>query len=258
MWKLPVYTKYYAVEHTEVRDRGMYHWMDAVVFHKMEVAKEDLIMSKVLDARGWACPKPVLETKKALQTENALTVIVDNRAARENVSRLASKSGCQVQVEEKDDGVYLHIKREAEAPAQDRGRPESQKTRQPENRLSGTPAFRSSVRGGKLVLFIGSDIVGSGSDELGGILMRVFMHTFLEVEPRPETIIFMNNGVKLAVSDSPVLEDLQALADEGVEILICGTCLNYFGLTDKVAVGEISNAYTIAETLLQAGRVVRL
>jgi intracellular sulfur oxidation DsrE/DsrF family protein len=68
----------------------------------------------------------------------------------------------------------------------------------------------------------------------------------------------MNNGVKLAISDSPVLEDLQVLADKGVEILICGTCLKYFDLTDKVAVGQISNAYTIAETLLQAGKVVRL
>ena len=246
MWKLPVYTKYYAVEHTEVRDRGIYNWMDAVVFHKMEVSREDLIMSKVLDARGWACPKPVLETKRALQTENTLTVIVDNRAARENVSRLASKSGCQVQVEEKDDGIYLHMKRVAEAPAQE----EAEKEPESERYITRD--------GGKLALLIASDTIGSGSDELGGILMRAFMHTFLEVEPRPETIIFMNNGVKLAVSDSPVLEDLQALADEGVEILICGTCLNYFGLTDKVAVGEISNAYTIAETLLQAGSIVRL
>ena len=88
--------------------------------------------------------------------------------------------------------------------------------------------------------------------------MRAFMYTFLEVEPRPETIILMNNGVKLAVSDSPVLEDLQTLANEGVEVLICGTCLNYLSLTDKVAVGEISNTYTIAETLLQADSVVRL
>jgi selenium metabolism protein YedF len=107
-------------------------------------------------------------------------------------------------------------------------------------------------------LSISSDTVGQGSDELGGILMRAFMHTFMEVEPRPDTIIFMNNGVRLTVSGSPVLEDLQALAHEGVEILVCGTCLNYFEITDDVAVGEISNAYTIAETLLQAGKVVRL
>lgn len=200
-------------------------------------------MSKVLDARGWACPRPVLETKKALQTENALTVIVDNRAARENVSRLASKSGYEVQIEEKDDGIYLYIEGEAGARAQEK---------EPESESYVT------CESGKLVLFIASDTVGSGSDELGGILVRSLMHTFLEVEPRPDVIVLMNNGVKLAVPGSPVLEDFQALAGAGIEILVCGTCLNYFGLTDKVAVGEISNTYTIAETLLQAGKVVRL
>lgn len=203
-------------------------------------------MGKVLDARGWACPKPVLETKKALQTENTLTVIVDNRAARENVSRLASKSECRVQVEEKDDGIYLHIEREANTSAQ----VNVEKEPEPESYIT--------YKSGKLVLLIASDAIGTGSDELGEILMRAFMHTFLEVEPRPETIILINNGVKLTVSDSPVLEDLQTLTNAGVEILVCGTCLNYFGLTDKVTVGEISNAYTIAETLLQAGKVVRL
>ena len=201
-------------------------------------------MSKVLDARGWACPKPVLETKKALKTVNVLTVIVDNRAARENVSRLASKSGYRVQVEEKGDGIWLHIDREADALVQEETERE--------------PTSHIVCEGGKLVLLIAAESIGTGSDELGVILMRAFMPTFLEVEPRPHVIILMNNGVKLAVSDSQVLEDLQALAAEGVEILICGTCLNYFDLTEKVAVGEISNAYTIAETLLQADKVVRL
>lgn len=199
-------------------------------------------MSKVLDARGWECPKPVIETRKALQSENALTVIVDNRAARENISRLASKSGCKFRVEEKDDGVYIHIEREGDAPAQ----------QEPE------PGPYIECAGGKLVLMIAADTLGSGDDELGNVLMRVFMPTFLEVEPRPDTMIFINSGVKLTVSDSPVLEDLQALASEGVEILVCGTCLNYFDLTDKIAAGEISNAYTIAETLLRAGKTVRL
>ncbi len=199
-------------------------------------------MSKVLDARGWECPQPVIETRKALQSESVLTVIVDNRAARENVSRLASKSGCQTRVEEKEDGVYIHIEREGGAPVQEKTEPES----------------HVQAASGRPVLVIAADAIGSGNDELGKILMRAFMPTFLEVEPLPDTIIFMNSGVKLTVSDSPVLEDLQALASEGVEILVCGTCLNYFDLTDKLAVGEISNAYTIAETLLRAGNTVRL
>ena len=199
-------------------------------------------MSKGVDARGWDCPKPVIETRKALQSESTLTVIVDSRAARENVSRLASKSGCLVRVEEKDDGVYIHIEREGDTPVQEKSEPE--------------PSVECVD--GKLVLVIAADAIGRGDDELGRILMRAFMPIFLEVEPQPDTIIFMNGGVKLTVSDSPVLEDLQTLANEGVEILACGTCLNYFDLTDKIAVGEISNAYTIAETLLQAGKTVRL
>jgi selenium metabolism protein YedF len=201
-------------------------------------------MSKVIDARGWECPKPVIETKKALQTGNTLTVIVDSIAARENVSRLADKSGCQTRVEEKDDGVYIHITCDASS--------QEKAAEQPE------PESYIACPGGKLVLFIASDKVGSGSDELGEILMRALMHTFLETDPKPEVIVLMNNGVKLAVTDSPVLDDLNTLVSSGVEILVCGTCLNYFNLTDKIAVGEISNAYTIAETLLQAGKVVRL
>jgi selenium metabolism protein YedF len=200
------------------------------------------MMSKILDFRGLGCPKPVMETRKALQSENVLTVIVDSRAARENVSRLASRSGCQVRIEEKDNEVYIHIEREGDAQAQEKSEPESS----------------TQATSGSLALVIASDTVGSGDDELGRILMRAFMTTFLEVEPRPDIIIFMNNGVRLAISDSPVLDDLQVLANEGVEILICGTCLNYFGLTDRVVVGEISNAYTIAETMLQARKIVRL
>ena len=193
---------------------------------------------KILDARGWACPKPVIETRKALQSDKSLTVIVDNKAAKENVSRLAIKMGCQYQIEEKDDGIYIKIECN------------SQETTQEEK--------ISCESGQNIVLVIASDTVGKGSDELGGILMRAFMHTFLEVEPLPKTIIFMNNGVKLAVSSSPVLEDLQELANRGIEILICGTCTNYFGLTDDVAVGTISNAYNIAEAMFQADKVVNL
>jgi selenium metabolism protein YedF len=204
------------------------------------------VSNKILDARSWVCPKPVIETKKALQTVDNLTVIVDNRAARENVSRLASKTGYNVNIEEKDDGTYIHISKGSETAVN----MEILKKPEPEEYME--------CANRKLVLLIASDTIGRGSDELGGILMRAFMHTFLEVKPRPDVIILMNNGVKLAVTGSVVLDDLKSLASDSVEIIICGTCLKYFDLIDKVAVGEISNAYTIVETLLQAGKVVRL
>lgn len=109
---------------------------------------------------------------------------------------------------------------------------------------------------GPTVLFVSAWAVGRGPEELQDILIRSFLPTLNEVAPLPDTVIFINTGVKLTVEDSPVLEDLQTLEERGVKILICGTCLNYFGLKEKVAVGTVSNMYAIAETLLGAGKVV--
>jgi selenium metabolism protein YedF len=111
---------------------------------------------------------------------------------------------------------------------------------------------------GQIVLAVSSDGMGRGDDELGRVLLRNHLHILGEVTPRPDVLIFFNNGVKLAVEGSPALDDLKALADQGVQILLCGTCLGHFDLKEKVAVGEISNMYTITETMLRADRVVNL
>jgi selenium metabolism protein YedF len=100
--------------------------------------------------------------------------------------------------------------------------------------------------------------MGRGPAELGQILVRGFFHTLGEVEPLPQTAIFFNAGVKLACQGSPVLDDLRALEAGGLEILVCGTCLGYFELTDQLAAGQVSNMYDIAETMLRAGKVVNL
>ena len=197
-------------------------------------------MSKIVDARGLVCPQPVILTGKALKESDTVTVIVDDETPRDNVSRIATRKGYDVKVEGKDGDFYIHIQKEGAEFTEE------------------TVASPAPVPEGDLVVLITSNTVGRGSEELGEILMRAFMHTFTEVEPMPQTMIFINSGVKLAIEDSIVLEDLQALVGEGVQMLVCGTCLDYFKLKDKVAVGEISNAYTILETLLQAGKVVRL
>jgi selenium metabolism protein YedF len=98
--------------------------------------------------------------------------------------------------------------------------------------------------------------MGRGDDELGEILMRAFFHTLTELDARPDVIILYNAGVRLAVEGSPVMDDLTALADSGIELLVCGTCLGYYDLKERLAVGTVSNMYTIAETLLTAGRIV--
>ena len=198
-------------------------------------------MSKVVDCRGLACPQPVIQTRKAMAESERVTTIVDNETAMTNVTRMAEKDGYLAEVEEKEDGIFLHLSRTGRLPLTE---------------VVGVASAQGAE--GPLVVLIPSDGVGRGDDELGRILLRSFLHTLHEVEPLPGTIVFLNAGVKLTADDSLVLEDLQALEGRGVEILACGTCLGHFGLKERIAVGQISNMYSIAETLLGAGKVVAL
>jgi selenium metabolism protein YedF len=202
-------------------------------------------MTETVDARGLPCPQPVILTRKAMAGAAQVVTLVDNETSVTNVSRMAHKAGWQVEVLEKDDGFRLEMSQEEGAA----GAPEP----------AAEPAVgRAEVLAGPLVLVISADGMGRGNVELGQILVRGFFHTLGEVEPLPQTIIFFNTGVKLACQGSPVLEDLQALEATGIEILVCGTCLNYFELTDELAAGQVSNMYDIAETMLGAGKVVTL
>jgi selenium metabolism protein YedF len=203
-------------------------------------------MTIVVDARGLPCPQPVILTRKALQESDELTTIVDNETARQNVTRMAEKAGAVVQADERDDGIYLYIAQE-ETPRN-----------QVFSASEGSKAAEATKPGFSTVLVIPSEFMGRGDDELGHVLIRGFFHTLGEVEPVPDTIIFFNSGVKLVTEGSPVLEDLRDLRERGIEILACGTCLGHYDLKDKIAVGEVSNMYTIAETMLGAGKVVNL
>jgi selenium metabolism protein YedF len=117
---------------------------------------------------------------------------------------------------------------------------------------------KAEVVSGPLILVVSSDIMGRGDAELGNILVRAFFHTLGEVEPLPQTIIFFNAGVKLACQGSPGLDDLRALENSGIEMLVCGTCLGYFELKEELGVGQVSNMYDIAEAMLRGGKVVNL
>ena len=199
-------------------------------------------MPMTVDTRGLACPQPVIRTRQALKAEDRVVAIVDNETSQHNVTRMAEKRGYTVQAETRDDGIYLHIGRDASvAPG------------------SAPQMQTSAPTGDPLVLFVSSELMGRGEhEELGQILMRGFLHALGEVEALPQVIILVNSGVKLVVRDSPVAEDLRSLGEHGIEILVCGTCLEYYGFKDQVAVGEVSNIYTIAETLLGAGKVLNL
>jgi selenium metabolism protein YedF len=166
--------------------------------------------------------------------------IVDNETARGNVTRMAERAGAAVRYETKDDGIYLYIDERAA-----RGEAE--------------PLGRTQPSGCAPVIVVSSETMGRGEhQELGHILMRGFFHALGEVQPLPETIIFLNSGVKLVANGSPLVQDLRALSERGVAILACGTCLGYYALTKQIAAGEVSNMYTIAETLLAAGSVINL
>ncbi len=197
-------------------------------------------MKRVVDARGLACPQPVLMTKEALESieEGVITVLVDNMASRENVKRFAQRMGCTVDVSERDGAFELKIVKgfTCELP---------QYQGEPEKAEEGP------------VILITSDKLGE-EEELGHLLMKGFISTLKEATRKPSKLLFMNTGVYLTVEGSPVLEALRELEARGVEIYSCGTCLDYFNLKDKLAVGHITNMYDTVEGLTGARLVVRV
>jgi selenium metabolism protein YedF len=115
-----------------------------------------------------------------------------------------------------------------------------------------------AAQDGAKVIALSSDCMGQGDEQLGRVLMRSYLHTLTEVDPCPDTIVFFNSAVRLAVADSPALDDLQAIAARGARLLLCGTCVNAFDIKDRIAVGEVSNMYAISETMLRARGVINL
>lgn len=204
-------------------------------------------MSKLVDARGLACPQPVIQTKKALETDDRLVVIVDNPVALENVSRLAKSLGCELDVENKADGTYITIVSVEK---------ETNKAVGAKNLSCKLGDADTAQKSGPVVVTIQQDRMGRGDDELGYVLIKSFIHTLGEISPAPDIIILFNTGVKLSVRGSDVIEDLKNLQEKGIQILVCGTCLNFFGLTDQLEAGIISNMYDISDTLLSAGKIV--
>lgn len=111
---------------------------------------------------------------------------------------------------------------------------------------------------GNTVIFITSAELGRGSAELGAILMKNFMYALIENKELPCSMLFINSGVQLTCENSPVLEHLMNLREQGVEILSCGTCLDYFKLKEKLCVGQVTNIYTILERINKAAKVISL
>lgn len=188
-------------------------------------------MKNILDARGQECPKPVIMTKKELEDmeKGILTTIVDNEVAKENISKLANSLGLDFTVEEvSQEEYYIHINKGDTIK---------------EEGLSLSSNLKDMTIG------FSSDTMGKGDDQLGKILMKSFIYTVSETKPYPTTMVFFNSGVRLTCEDSEVIDDLIRLENEGVEIISCGTCLDFLNIKEKLKVGSISNMYTIYEKL---------
>lgn len=197
---------------------------------------------KVVDARGKLCPQPVIMTKKEVDAgENEITVIVDNETSKENVIKFGKKLEYNVSLTLEGDGIYIRLYKNNLTSCE---------------KATELAANDSIKRQEKKGYVIGSDLLGKGSDDLGKILMKSFIYTLSETKPLPSFLIFLNSGVKLTTSDSEVLEELKKLENEKVNIVSCGTCLDFFEIKGKLAVGKISNMYDIVEILANSDNAI--
>lgn len=201
-----------------------------------------------LDARGLDCPQPVLETKKVLDvgTLSRFQVIVDNPVARENVCRFARNQGAEVEVSQltgTDYSIDIHITNPGVAHEE-----------KEELIPCAIPNSRDSQN--RTVVYIGSDIMGRGDDNLGLKLMRGFLRTMIDVKPQPWRMIFINSGVKLTTIDQEAIDAIGLLEERGVEILSCGTCLEAFGVAEQLRAGKVTNMYEVIESMNTATKVI--
>jgi selenium metabolism protein YedF len=212
-------------------------------------------MEKQLDCRGLACPHPVLRTKKALEEPGvtAVVTLVDNETARENVSLFAQSAGFGHEVRAEEGGLWeIRVFRPG-LPGPDQA---SQTDAKGQTRT--TDPEEAAVAGGLrrgCVYLVTSNQFGQGSPELGDVLMKSLFVSLAEGQP-PQCLVFLNTGVYLAAAGSAVLPQLEKLAGAGTEILSCGTCLEYYRLKEKLAVGRVTNMLEIRERLDAAAKVV--
>lgn len=203
-------------------------------------------VNKEIDARGLNCPLPVIHTKKALDSieDGRITTIVDNDVAKENIAKLAKSMDFQVDIKQEEGNFYIDIFKNL-----------------PSGKTMDIEEFNKIPKEEEnkdLVILISKDSLGEGSEELGKLLMKTYMFALTEAKPYPKTILLLNGGIYLALEDSEVLDHFKILESKGVEILSCGVCLDYFNVADKLAVGEISNMYTIVEKLNGANNTIKL
>lgn len=190
-----------------------------------------------VNAIGDTCPIPVIKTKKAIQEaagQGTIEVLVDNEIAVQNVTKMAASEGGSVtseKVAEKEYKITIV--------------------------LDGAAKANEEAVDENLVVVVSSDRMGVGNDDLGKVLIKGFIFAVTQLEKLPKTMLFYNGGATLTAEGSDSLEDLKHLEEQGVEILTCGTCLNYYNLSDKLQVGSVTNMYSIVEKMAGADKIIR-
>lgn len=200
----------------------------------------------VIDAMGKPCPIPVVEAKRAIATlppeGGSIRVMVDNRIACENLRKLAEGMGYDYVMGEQSEAQFVvtltvgaNRREEAEMPLP-----------------------QAAAAGGGAVVAIGREGMGHGSDELGRILIKGFIFSLTQLQTPPQALLLFNSGIRLALRDANTVEDLNTLICQGCEVLVCGTCLDYYGEKERLAVGEVTTMLRIAEWMGSGYPVINL
>ncbi len=193
-----------------------------------------------IDARGKACPMPVILAKKEIDGGcKDLTVLVDNKTAVENLTRLGNSAGMTVSTGETAEGRFVRLTGEG--------------------KIVENPVIACPTTGNGYAVFIGKDTVGTGDPTLGYNLMKMALYTLAQGDNVPAHVLFMNDGVKLpAGEEQQVVDSLMLLTEKGSIVLVCGTCLNFYGIADRLKVGTVSNMYDILGAMQRADKVISL
>ena len=202
-----------------------------------------------VNGMGKTCPIPLIETKKAvkaLTSPDTVEVMVDNNMAVKNITRYATDNGFKITTDKISDKEFKLTIEVSEIKSEDE-----------KKAAESCAACGATDNTGNIVVAIGSEKMGCGDEKLGKNLMKAFIYSLSQAEVHPKTILFFNGGAHLTCEGSLSLEDLNNLKELGTKILTCGTCLDFYGLKDKLKVGEVTNMYDIVSTMEQASLVIR-
>ncbi len=224
----------------------------------------------IIDAFGKKCPMPLMLAKKGIdEGAKELEVRVDNETAVENVSRLGRRSSFLVETQDIEGGFAVFLKEDKKAQqAGAAGQAQASESSEAASRATANVAEALISEAGThdkgLAVFVGSNSLGSGSEELGKNLLRMAFFTLAEQESCPDYVLFMNGGVSLVagdddnLADEQIVESLEKLQEKGCEVLVCGTCLDYFGVKSNLATGTVSNMYDILSSMQEVAKVIYL